>query len=116
MAATGQGRALTKGGFRACRQRQWRRPSAGAISRWMARHTRSRPAHIHNSPSRNTRHCLTSRGLGSKCKDQVMPPQVKLQSNGCRRSSGATNGAPSSRPPGRRRSTRASRSELLVGR
>ena len=42
-------------------QCQWRRPNAGAIALCM--HTTNR--------------CLTSRGLGSKCNDQVMPPQAK---------------------------------------
>jgi hypothetical protein len=87
-------------------QRQWRRPSTGAISRRIAHHTRSSPAHIFGSPSLNTRHCLTSLGLGSKCSDQLMPPE-KLQSTGWRLCHGISCGV-------RQLSIRAARSDLVA--
>ena len=66
------------------RYRQWCRPRAGHISRCMARHTRSSPATIQGSPFLETRHCLTSRGLGSKCRLHEMPPHENCQSKGSR--------------------------------
>lgn len=99
-------------------QGQWCRPSIGLISFCMARHARSRPAHIHGSPFLDTRHCLTSLGLGSKCNDQEMPPQEKLQSNGCRQSSQPARGRTGTDSVARinRCSARTSGAALVAGR
>ena len=128
MYASGQEWKFTGGRFGAAivgvptlvsHHRQCRRPSAGLISRCKARQTLSNPAHIHGSPSLNTRHCLTSLGLGSKCRTQATPPHENVQSNGWRWSSclgRGISGARSSAGGLNRRSRRASRSAAVAGR